>query len=111
MLEALITELKVIEDPRCEWKVEHRLIDVQTSRGVQQERGQTARCGLLARSAADLERSLPGLDHWHTQLGAQDAELILGGGAVRIGRGENRMLPWSPISMTTVGGAEAMARR
>ena len=28
MLEALITELKVIEDPRCEWKVEHRLIDV-----------------------------------------------------------------------------------
>ena len=28
MLEALITELEVIEDPRCEWKVEHRLIDV-----------------------------------------------------------------------------------
>jgi hypothetical protein len=28
MLEALITELEVIEDPRCGWKVEHRLIDV-----------------------------------------------------------------------------------
>ena len=28
MLEALITELEAIEDPRCEWKVEHRLIDV-----------------------------------------------------------------------------------
>jgi predicted transposase YbfD/YdcC len=28
MLEALITELEAIEDPRCGWKVEHRLIDV-----------------------------------------------------------------------------------
>jgi DDE_Tnp_1-associated len=28
MLEALITELGAIEDPRCGWKVEHRLIDV-----------------------------------------------------------------------------------
>ena len=28
MLEALITELEAIEDPRCEWKVEHRLIDI-----------------------------------------------------------------------------------
>ncbi len=28
MLEALITELEVIEDPRCGWKVEHRLIDI-----------------------------------------------------------------------------------
>jgi predicted transposase YbfD/YdcC len=28
MLEALITELEAIEDPRCGWKVEHRLIDI-----------------------------------------------------------------------------------
>src|SRR3954447_4541427 len=28
MLEALITELASIEDPRCEWRVEHRLVDV-----------------------------------------------------------------------------------
>jgi predicted transposase YbfD/YdcC len=28
MLEALITELEAIDDPRCGWKVEHRLIDV-----------------------------------------------------------------------------------
>src|SRR3954469_3033827 len=28
MLEALITELASIEDPRCGWKVEHRLIDI-----------------------------------------------------------------------------------
>ena len=28
MLEALIRELASIEDPRCEWKVEHRLIDI-----------------------------------------------------------------------------------
>ena len=28
MPEALITELEAIEDPRCGWKVEHRLIDV-----------------------------------------------------------------------------------
>src|SRR5215203_2127966 len=28
MLEALISELEAIEDPRCGWKVEHRLIDV-----------------------------------------------------------------------------------
>ena len=28
MLEALITELASIEDPRCEWKVEHRLLDI-----------------------------------------------------------------------------------
>ena len=28
MLEALITELETIEDPRCGWKVEHRLIDI-----------------------------------------------------------------------------------
>jgi predicted transposase YbfD/YdcC len=28
MLEALITELEAIEDPRCAWKIEHRLIDV-----------------------------------------------------------------------------------
>ncbi len=28
MLEALIKELAAIEDPRCGWKVEHRLIDV-----------------------------------------------------------------------------------
>ena len=28
MLEALITELATIEDPRCEWKVEHRLLDI-----------------------------------------------------------------------------------
>src|SRR5215216_1224568 len=28
MLEALIKELVAIEDPRCEWKVEHRLLDI-----------------------------------------------------------------------------------
>ena len=28
MLEALIKELAAIEDPRCAWKVEHRLIDI-----------------------------------------------------------------------------------
>src|SRR3954471_4256539 len=28
VLEALITELASIEDPRCEWKVEHRLLDI-----------------------------------------------------------------------------------
>ena len=28
MLEALIKELAAIEDPRCEWKVEHRLLDI-----------------------------------------------------------------------------------
>ena len=28
MLEALIRELASIEDPRCEWKVEHRLLDI-----------------------------------------------------------------------------------
>src|SRR3954447_21094164 len=28
MLEALIAELASIEDPRCGWKVEHRLIDI-----------------------------------------------------------------------------------
>src|SRR5919107_2106641 len=28
MLDALIAELASIEDPRCEWKVEHRLLDV-----------------------------------------------------------------------------------
>src|SRR3954462_11885740 len=28
MLEALITELASIEDPRCGWKVEHRLLDI-----------------------------------------------------------------------------------
>ena len=26
MLEALIAEFASIEDPRCEWKVEHRLL-------------------------------------------------------------------------------------
>jgi hypothetical protein len=28
MLEALIIALQAIEDPRCGWKAEHRLIDV-----------------------------------------------------------------------------------
>ncbi len=28
MLEALIAEFASIEDPRCEWKVEHRLLDI-----------------------------------------------------------------------------------
>src|SRR3954449_4141029 len=28
MLEALITAFETIEDPRCEWKVEHRLLDI-----------------------------------------------------------------------------------
>jgi predicted transposase YbfD/YdcC len=28
MLETLITELETIEDPRCEWRVEHRLVDI-----------------------------------------------------------------------------------
>src|SRR5918993_2362088 len=28
MLEALIAELASIEDPRCEWKVEHKLLDI-----------------------------------------------------------------------------------
>jgi predicted transposase YbfD/YdcC len=28
MLEALITEFETIEDPRCAWKVEHRLLDI-----------------------------------------------------------------------------------
>ena len=28
MLEALIAQLEMIEDPRCEWKVEHRLLDI-----------------------------------------------------------------------------------
>ena len=28
MLEALIAELASIEDPRCGWKVEHRLLDI-----------------------------------------------------------------------------------
>jgi predicted transposase YbfD/YdcC len=28
MLEALITEFEAIEDPRCAWRVEHRLVDI-----------------------------------------------------------------------------------
>jgi predicted transposase YbfD/YdcC len=28
MLDALITQLETIEDPRCAWKVEHRLLDI-----------------------------------------------------------------------------------
>jgi predicted transposase YbfD/YdcC len=28
MLEALINEFEAIEDPRCDWKVEHRLVDI-----------------------------------------------------------------------------------
>src|SRR5215213_336626 len=28
MLEALISAFETIEDPRCEWKVEHRLLDI-----------------------------------------------------------------------------------
>ena len=28
MLEALINEFETIEDPRCDWKVEHRLVDI-----------------------------------------------------------------------------------
>ena len=28
MLETLITAFETIEDPRCEWKVEHRLLDI-----------------------------------------------------------------------------------
>ncbi len=28
MLEALITGFGSIQDPRCEWKVEHRLVDI-----------------------------------------------------------------------------------
>ena len=28
MLEALLAELAAVEDPRCEWKVEHRLVDI-----------------------------------------------------------------------------------
>src|SRR3954466_9030327 len=28
MLEALIAQLETIEDPRCAWKVEHRLLDI-----------------------------------------------------------------------------------
>jgi predicted transposase YbfD/YdcC len=28
MLEALIAELETLEDPRCEWKVEHHLLDI-----------------------------------------------------------------------------------
>ena len=28
MLKALIAELASIEDPRCRWKVEHRLLDI-----------------------------------------------------------------------------------
>src|SRR3712207_8439822 len=28
MLEALITQLASIEDPRCGWRVEHRLLDI-----------------------------------------------------------------------------------
>ena len=28
MLEALISEFASIEDPRCAWKVEHKLLDI-----------------------------------------------------------------------------------
>ena len=28
MLETLIAAFETIEDPRCEWKVEHRLLDI-----------------------------------------------------------------------------------
>ena len=28
MLDALITQLETIEDPRCAWKVEHHLLDI-----------------------------------------------------------------------------------
>lgn len=28
MLEALITEFAQLEDPRCDWRVEHKLIDI-----------------------------------------------------------------------------------
>jgi predicted transposase YbfD/YdcC len=28
VLEALVTQLETIEDPRCEWRVEHRLLDI-----------------------------------------------------------------------------------
>ncbi len=28
MLETLITQLETLEDPRCEWEVEHRLLGI-----------------------------------------------------------------------------------
>ena len=28
MLETLIAAFETVEDPRCEWKVEHRLLDI-----------------------------------------------------------------------------------
>src|SRR3712207_4266624 len=28
MLEALITGFEAVEDPRCAWKIEHRLVDI-----------------------------------------------------------------------------------
>jgi hypothetical protein len=32
MLKALIAELALIEDPRCAWKVEHKLLDILVNR-------------------------------------------------------------------------------
>jgi hypothetical protein len=33
MLEALIAEFETIEDPRCEWKIEHKLLDILVIQG------------------------------------------------------------------------------
>jgi hypothetical protein len=73
--------------------VEHRLVDVQPARGVEDERRQATRGRLFARPLADVER-LEGriADDRDVDLCTECRELIDGGGPVGVGRREHRML-------------------
>ena len=86
------------------------LVDVQAAGGVQEERGQAARRRLVARRAADLQRGAPGFDHRDPELSAQRAELVLGGGAVGVGGGEERMLSLLGVHAGQLGRRGGLAR-
>src|SRR2546430_9320705 len=74
--------------------VEHRLVDVQASGRVEDQRREPSLGGRLEGGAADLDRRPAGVaDDGDVHLGAERLELVLGGGAIDVGGGEDRVLP------------------
>src|SRR5439155_17176254 len=91
--------------------LEQRLVDVEPSRRVEDERREPARRRVLARLAADRERRLPrAADDGHAELPSERLELVLRSRTVGVGGGEERVLTLLRVPARELRGGRRLAR-
>ena len=91
--------------------LEHRLVDVQAPRRVEDERREPARGRLLTRLPADRERRLPGgADDGDPELGAERPELVLRRRPLRVRGGEQRVLALLSVQTRQLRSRRGLAR-